>query len=185
MTLAELLVALALIPILLLSTTTLYLNVTNHMAVAMAKGRAITEKELVMGTLRRIIPNATTATIPTACSNPNNIFVWCSQLNLQMPTGTTPQNIYFRLSEQQNQKAVLETSTDGSSWTPVSYEGAIDRCSNQHPCGATQPQPFQVQLENGAQKVIINLIFETPDPSFPFIKILDEKIKPQGGSGVQ
>ncbi len=192
-TLVELLVAITMIPILLLSAGIMYLNTANAMSDVFNGGQVLSEKTNVMATLTRLIQNGQSASTPISSSPcaspspPNCDRMYQFTVNVPNPPSPSPQQNVYILWVDTDGKVHLEYSQNGASgpFSQISYANLI--VPPPLP-GSIDPMPFVVDTNN--RTVTVNLKFASHPESMDarsqnYLMIPVTKIIPmQGGDGV-
>jgi len=185
LTLIELIVAMTLVPILILSAGVMYLNVSKVSAATAMRGNALAERTLIQSTLPRIMANASTAAASVPCAADGcdgGACNWCYSIELTTPAAT--QQI-FRLKELLNSTdVVLEFSDNGGPWDQISYYGSIT-CGDPATggCAGLPANEYPFRYDEIAGVVTVDVGFKTGDQHHPYTRAI-QLIKLEGGQGV-
>lgn len=185
-TLAELLVAMSMVPIVLLSASAVCLYTTKAMNEVAARSQAASEKQLVLETLERYIPNANEADLdvvdPFDPDTPGDAFHY--ELDLTVPGISGEHNIFrFMKAAGAEEAATLSLChttdpadcSDDSDWTQISYRGHSNTAFIQPVAGK---EPIAIE----GKKVNFNFTFKTPDQDNSFLA--SSSVEMRGGTGI-
>ncbi len=169
-TLAELLVAMALVPILILAAISLYTGTNQVLSQCMERGQALTEMRVVTNLLKRAISNGTHTVAPEIedCPAPAAAAT-CQELIVYLPDGTSTQTWQLDWSAT---PSILRMSKDGGdTWKQLSHIGTITP--------STADPLFELDPAN-PDKVVINMKFGNGDHSI----IKNISIPLRGSTGI-